>query len=119
MANQIRITPDQMRERATQYRNEADTVNGVIGKMDSLLQQLQGEWEGEASRAYGERFGQLRFANAGGAYHENILGVYFFPHFRRQLGAAVAVTQGNGYGTLSLILADDIAVQFPDYFTGG
>ena len=40
MANQIRITPDQMRERATQYRAEADTVNGVIGKMDSLLQQL-------------------------------------------------------------------------------
>ena len=30
MANQIRITPDQMRERANQYRAEADTVNGVI-----------------------------------------------------------------------------------------
>ena len=46
MANQIRITPDQMRERANQYRAEADTVNGVINKMDSLLQQLQSEWEG-------------------------------------------------------------------------
>lgn len=41
MTNQIRITPDQMRERANQYRAEADTVNGVINKMDSLLQQLQ------------------------------------------------------------------------------
>ena len=51
MANQIRITPDQMRERANQYRAEADTVNGVINKMDSLLQQLQGEWEGAASEA--------------------------------------------------------------------
>ena len=30
MANQIRITPDKMRERANQYRAEADTVNGVI-----------------------------------------------------------------------------------------
>ena len=60
MANQIRITPDQMRERATQYRNEADTVNGVIGKMDSLLQQLQGEWEGSASESYAARYAELK-----------------------------------------------------------
>ena len=37
MANQIRITPDQMRTRANEYRTEAETVNGVIQKMDSLL----------------------------------------------------------------------------------
>lgn len=60
MANQIRITPDQMRQRATQYRTEAGKVDDVIRKMDSLLTALQGEWEGEASRAYGERFQQLR-----------------------------------------------------------
>ena len=60
MANQIRITPDQMRTRATQYRNEADTVNGVITKMDSLLQQLQSEWEGEASTAYAGRYQELK-----------------------------------------------------------
>lgn len=60
MANQIRITPDQMRERANQYRGEADTVNGVIGKMDSLLQQLQTEWEGSASESYAVRYGELK-----------------------------------------------------------
>ena len=60
MANQIRITPDQMRERATQYRAEADVVNGVIGKMDSLLQQLQGEWEGSASESYAARYQELK-----------------------------------------------------------
>lgn len=60
MANQIRITPDQMRERANQYRNEADTVNGVIGKMDSLLQALQGEWEGAASESYAARYLELK-----------------------------------------------------------
>lgn len=60
MANQIRITPDQMRERATQYRVEADVVNGVIGKMDSLLQQLQGEWEGSASESYAARYQELK-----------------------------------------------------------
>ncbi len=60
MANQIRITPDQMRERANQYRSEADNVNGVIGKMDSLLQALQGEWEGSASESYAARYQELK-----------------------------------------------------------
>ena len=60
MANQIRITPDQMRERATQYRNEADTVNGVINKMDTLLGKLQAEWEGAASESYAARYQELK-----------------------------------------------------------
>ena len=60
MANQIRITPDQMREIANQYRNEADTANGVITKMDSLLQMLQSEWEGAASESYAARYQELK-----------------------------------------------------------
>ncbi len=60
MANQIRITPDQMRQKATLYRAEADTVNGVIGKMDNLLQQLQSEWEGAASESYAARYQELK-----------------------------------------------------------
>lgn len=60
MANQIRITPDQMRERANQYRVEADTVNGVISKLDALLQQLQSEWEGAASESYAARYQEVK-----------------------------------------------------------
>ena len=60
MANQIRITPDQMRARANEYRTEADTVNGVIVKMDSLLNALQGEWEGSASESYAQRYAELK-----------------------------------------------------------
>ncbi len=60
MANQIRITPDQMRQRANDYRREADTVNGVISKMDTLLQQLQSEWEGAASESYAVRYDELK-----------------------------------------------------------
>lgn len=60
MASQIRITPDQMREKANQYRREAETVNGVIGRMDTLLQQLQAEWEGAASESYAVRYGELK-----------------------------------------------------------
>lgn len=60
MAGQIRITPDQMRSRAGQYRNEADNVGNVISSMDSLLNALQSEWEGAASEAYANRFAELR-----------------------------------------------------------
>lgn len=60
MAGQIRITPDQMRSRANEYRTEAGNVEHVIGRMDQLLQALEGEWEGEASRAYSARFAELR-----------------------------------------------------------
>ena len=60
MADQIRITPGDMRERAKEYRIEADNVNDVIGKMDSLLSTLQSEWEGSSSEAYAEKFGELR-----------------------------------------------------------
>lgn len=60
MAGQIRITPEQMRTRATQYRTEADNVNGVITHMDSLLQQLEEEWEGAASESYASRYAELK-----------------------------------------------------------
>lgn len=60
MANQIRMSPETMRGRANEYRREADTVNGVIQKMDTLLQQLQSEFEGSASEAYAVRYRDLR-----------------------------------------------------------
>ena len=60
MANQIRVTPDQMRQRAGEYRNQAEAVHSVISKMDSLLQQLQGEWEGQASESYAARYQELK-----------------------------------------------------------
>ena len=60
MAGQIRITPDQMRQKASMYRQEADTVNGVISKMDTLLGQLQSEWEGAASESYAARYQELK-----------------------------------------------------------
>ena len=60
MANQIRITPDQMRQRANQYRNEAENLNGIIGSLDNLLSALQGEWEGAASESYAARYQELK-----------------------------------------------------------
>lgn len=49
MASQIRISPDQMRERANSYQTESGNVSEMIGRLDSLLQSLLGEWEVSAS----------------------------------------------------------------------
>lgn len=60
MANQIRMTPEKMRTRANEYTNQANNLQQIINKMDSLLKELQGEWEGDASTAYAQRFAELR-----------------------------------------------------------
>lgn len=60
MASQIRMTPDTMRQRATEYRTEAGKLNEIIVKMDNLLTTLQGEWEGSASESYAARYQELK-----------------------------------------------------------
>lgn len=60
MANQIRMTPETMRTRAGEYTTQANNIQDTINKLDNLLKQLQQEWEGDASRAYAEKFNQLR-----------------------------------------------------------
>lgn len=60
MANQIRMTPEKMRSRAAEYTTQANNLQSIITKMDALLKNLQGEWEGSASEAYAARFAELR-----------------------------------------------------------
>ncbi len=60
MASQIRMSPEQMRSRAGEYRTEADKVNDVIKKMDSLVNSLQSEWEGAASEGFASRYLELK-----------------------------------------------------------
>lgn len=60
MSGQIRMTPETMRQRAREYTTQANNLDSIIRKMDSLLKQLQSEWEGDSSRAYAEKFAQLR-----------------------------------------------------------
>lgn len=59
-SGQIRMTPDTMRQRASEYRTQGENVQAVIEKMDSLLDTLLNEWEGSASEAYANKFGELR-----------------------------------------------------------
>lgn len=60
MAGQIRITPDTMRTRAGEYQTEGENLGDIIDRMDTLLTNLQEEWEGAASEAYAAKFEELR-----------------------------------------------------------
>jgi len=60
MAGQIRMTPDQMRGRAGEVRNQGETFQDVINRMQSIIHELQTEWEGEASRAFEGQFNRLK-----------------------------------------------------------
>lgn len=66
MASEIKLTPEQMRNRARSYAKERDTLEKSIQNMDKLIRALQSEWKGEASKAYAERYTALKpaFNNA-------------------------------------------------------
>ena len=60
MAGQIRITPEQMRTRASEFRTEGENFQDVINKMQNLINTLQEEWEGQASQGFAAQFESLK-----------------------------------------------------------
>jgi len=60
MAGQIRLTPEQMRTRSNEVRNQGEIFQDVINKMQNIINELQTEWEGQASRAFYDQFERLR-----------------------------------------------------------
>lgn len=66
MAGQIRMTPETMRQRASQTDKNAQSMQELINAMDKLLTTLKGEWEGDAMRGYEERYNKIKpsFKNA-------------------------------------------------------
>lgn len=66
MAGQIRMTPENMRTRATQTDKQSQNVQDVISYMDKLLAALKDEWEGDAVKGYEDRYNKIKpaFKNA-------------------------------------------------------
>jgi len=60
MAGQIRLTPDQMRQRSGEVRTQGEIFQDVIDRMQNVINELQTEWEGEASRAFADQFDRLK-----------------------------------------------------------
>lgn len=60
MANEIKLTPEQMRKRAKSYATESQNLQKSIQNMDKLIKSLQTEWKGDASVAYANRYNTLK-----------------------------------------------------------
>lgn len=56
----IRLDPSTLRERASQYTTAAGDLDDIISRMDSLLSQLQSEWEGSASEGFASKYAELK-----------------------------------------------------------
>ena len=56
----LRVDPDQLRGRAAEYRKQGAEVEGVISKLDSLINELESEWEGNSAARYISQYSDLR-----------------------------------------------------------
>ncbi len=57
---QLRVTPEQLDERASKYEVHAGELADLITKLDNLNSQLQGEWEGNSASKYFATYSELR-----------------------------------------------------------
>lgn len=57
---QIRLTPEQMRGRAGDFRNARADYEAMVQSMNRLIETLQTEWEGQASQKFVEQFEGLK-----------------------------------------------------------
>lgn len=60
MAGQIKMSPDELHSKSQRYGEGADQINDVLSKLQSLQDELRGEWEGRAFERFDEQFQQLR-----------------------------------------------------------
>lgn len=60
MSGVIRVTPEQLEQRSTEYLREGENIQEVIGKLDSLRNVLESEWEGQASQAFIGQYEELK-----------------------------------------------------------
>ena len=57
---QLRVTPEQLRERANEYRNQSQAMEEITKKLDSLIERLESEWEGKSAERYHQQYMDLR-----------------------------------------------------------
>lgn len=60
MSGIIRVTPAELEAMSARYNNESSQVEDQISRLDRMIDELQGMWEGESSRAFAEQYVSLR-----------------------------------------------------------
>lgn len=59
MAGAISVTPEQLKSQAKVYQQASSQINDAIRKVNSMNQQIAGQWQGQAFKAYLEQYNQL------------------------------------------------------------
>lgn len=60
MSGIIRVTPAELENMAGRYTYESGQVGEQIGRLDNMIKELQGMWEGESSLAFAEQYATLK-----------------------------------------------------------
>ncbi|MFC0190212.1 WXG100 family type VII secretion target [Fictibacillus iocasae] len=60
MSGIIRVTPAELVDMSGRYSNESSQVGEQISRLNSMISQLEGMWEGEASRAFSQQYEALK-----------------------------------------------------------
>ncbi|MBC2676745.1 WXG100 family type VII secretion target [Listeria booriae] len=60
MSGQIRMSPEQLRERSRTYGRKGQDIEQILRELEQLQEQLRGEWEGAAFQKFDDQFQQLK-----------------------------------------------------------
>ena len=60
MSGVIRVTPEELEQRSSEYLIEGENIQEVIAKLDNLRNALESEWEGQASQAFISQYEELK-----------------------------------------------------------
>ena len=56
----IRITPDQVRQVGSQFKQASQQSNEMVGRLQSTMSGMEGEWEGLTKERFYQKFQQWR-----------------------------------------------------------
>jgi len=60
VAGQIRMTPQELKNKARKYGTSGDHIDTMLGELNSLQDQLRSEWEGKAFQQFDAQYEQLK-----------------------------------------------------------
>ena len=60
MAGQIRMSPEELKSKATRYGQGANQIEDILRQLQNLQNELRGEWEGRAFEGFDQQFNQLK-----------------------------------------------------------
>ncbi|MEN2768994.1 WXG100 family type VII secretion target [Ornithinibacillus xuwenensis] len=59
MSGQIRMSPDQLQDKAKRYGQSAQQIDQILRDLSNLQEELRGEWEGRAFERFDDQFREL------------------------------------------------------------